>query len=490
MLAFTPQKQWQSKLLTLDKDGELNYLPDIQGNTIPDFSHVGYHHGNKEIPNVPILKTVLPIPGGNADQIIQQAINEIAKLPLNADGVRGAVLLKKGIYRIAGNIKILQSGIVLRGEGDDLDGTRLIATGTGKRALIEVLGTGSLSEIKDTRMRVTDAFVPVGKKSLTLESTKGYNVGDEIVLLRPGTTNWINDIRMNAIMVRPGTLQWKPNDFDLHFERKITEIKGNTITLDNPVMMQIDYKYGGASIYKSSFEGRIREVGIENIRCESAYVNDTDEEHSWTGILFNKVENGWVRNITAKHFVYAGVSLDNSAKNITVTEAKCFDAKSIITGARRYSFNNNGQQNLMMNLETSDGRHDFVTGARTLGPNVFYNGKASKTHADIGPHHRWAVGTLYDNITTDGEINVQDRGNWGSGHGWAGVTQVLWNCTVKRAAVQSPWSSGTNYSIGTIGEKHQGRLPGRPDGFWENQNRKGLNPQSLYMAQYESRRKK
>ncbi len=80
--------------------------------------------------------------------------------------------------------------------------------------------------------------------------------------------------------------------------------------------------------------------------------------------------------------------------------------------------------------------------------------RLKKTHADIGPHHRWAVGTLYDNITTDGEINVQDRGNYGSGHGWAGVTQVLWNCTVKRAAVQSPWTSGKNYNIGMKGDKY------------------------------------
>lgn len=62
--------------------------------------------------------------------------------------------------------------------------------------------------------------------------------------------------------------------------------------------------------------------------------------------------------------------------------------------------------NLFLNLETTEGRHNYITG------------KASKPPADIGPQHRWAVGTLYGNITTDGEINVQDRGNWGTGYGW------------------------------------------------------------------------
>jgi hypothetical protein len=97
------------------------------------------------------------------------------------------------------------------------------------------------------------------------------------------------------------------------------------------------------------------------------------------------------------------------------------------------------------------------------------------------------MGTLYDNITTDGEINVQDRGNWGSGHGWAGVTQIIWNCTVKRAAIQSPWASGLNYCIGLKGEKYEGRFKGRPDAVWEGQNKDGLQPASLYMAQLKAR---
>ena len=141
-----------------------------------------------------------------------------------------------------------------------------------------------------------------------------------------------------------------------------------------------------------------------------------------------------------------------------------------------------------MNCHATDGRHDFVTGARVRGPNAFVHCSAKKTHADIGPHHRWAMGTLYDNIVTDGEINIQDRGNWGSGHGWAGVTQVAWNCTVKRAAIQNPWASGKNYAIGLKGGKFEGRLKGRPDAEWEGQNQEGLQPSSLYEAQLRSRK--
>jgi hypothetical protein len=159
----------------------------------------------------------------------------------------------------------------------------------------------------------------------------------------------------------------------------------------------------------------------------------------------------------------------------------------VITGGLRYSFNNIGQQNLFMNCQATEGRHDFVTGSQVCGPNVFYNCTASQTYSDIGPHHRWAVGTLFDNIITDGAINVQDRGKMGSGHGWAGVTQVLWNCRAKTVIVQSPWTSGKNYSIGTKGERKPGVFNDRPSGVWEGHNETNVFPRSLYVAQLMAR---
>jgi hypothetical protein len=65
---------------------------------------------------------------------------------------------------------------------------------------------------------------------------------------------------------------------------------------------------------------------------------------------------------------------------------------------------------------------------------------------------------------------------------------VLWNCTVKKAAVQSPWANGKNYCIGLKGQKVPGHFKDRPDGEWEGQNKDGLEPQSLYIAQLKARK--
>lgn len=484
--AFKNSKEWQSKFVTLNTDGSLTYHPDEQGNTIPDFSRVGYHENDKAIPQVPVVKTVEAPADDNGERVIQEAIDEVSKREPDANGFRGAILLKKGTYNVPGQLFIRASGIVLRGEGDDKKGTRIVAAGKGQRTLLNIEGTGS---IKPTgpQIKITDNFVPTGAKSFNIASTAGLTVGERIILYRPSTANWIHDLKMDQIQERKGTKQWQAGEYDLHYERAITKIEGNKIYIDNPVVMEMETKYGGGAIYPYSFDGRITEVGVENIYFESEYANDTDEDHGWIAVGLSKIENGWVKNVTARYFGYACVSTEAGSRNITVTDCKCVDAKSIITGGRRYSFNNTGQLNLFINCHAEDGRHDYVTGAKVCGPNVFYNSTAKNVHADAGPHHRWASGTLYDNIVTDGEINVQDRQYMGSGHGWSGVTQVLWNCTAKAAAVQKPWVSGTNYCIGLHGRQAEGSFKGRQYGEWEGLDKDGLVPPSLYMAQYKAR---
>jgi hypothetical protein len=481
------QETWQSKHVRINKKGGLDYIADSLGNIIPDFSNVGYGQNRTSIPVIAVIKTIIPT-GENDQQLIQSAIDEMARMPVGKNGFRGAILLKKGIYKIPGTIYIRAGGIVLRGEGEE---TKLIATGKGQRKLIVVAGIGGLSEIKDSRREIIDNYVPAGAKSFRVNSTTGFKAGDSIVLYRPATQQWINDIRMNEIDRRDSaTRQWDPAEYGLHYERVITRIDKNRIYIDNPVVMPIEEKYGGGAVYRYRFEGRIWNVGIENFLCESEYAGNEDEDHGWEAVFFNRIVNGWVTKVTARYFGYSCVNLGYQARNITVSHCQYLSPRSMITGSRRYSFNNDGQLNLFMHCFASEGRHDYVTGARVCGPNVFYYCRSEKAKADIGPHHRWASGTLYDNIVTDGEINIQDRGNWGTGHGWAGVTQVLWNCKVARAAVQSPWVSGKNYVIGLTGNKYEGRLKERPDAEWEGQNKPGLKPASLYLAQLEAAKNK
>lgn len=481
---------WQSSFVRITPEGELTYIPDEKGNTIPDFSRVGYHHSDRSIPYPKKPDIVLsPLEGVDNLSQIQAAIDEVSRRNPDADGYRGTILLKRGVYPVHGTIRIRQSGIVLTGEGDNVNETRLLAIGKKRFPLIQVSGEGRIREVEGTRVRITDSFVPVGTTSFMVEKPDAFRPGDRVIVFRPGTEAWIHDIQMDRIVERKGTRQWTADQYNFLYEREVLKVEGKRVYIDNPIVMQMEQKYGGGEVYRYTFEGRICEVGVTNMCLESEFEHYEDKDHGWIGVLFDKVENCWARNITCRYFGYAGISCDSDSKNVTVADCRCLETKSVITGGLRYSFNNCGQQNLFMNCQATEGRHDFVTGAKVCGPNVFYNCTATQTYADIGPHHRWASGTLYDNIYTDGEINVQDRGNWGSGHGWSGVTQVLWNCRAKGAAVQSPWTSGDNYCIGLKGKKEQGRFFGRLDARWEGQNEPNVFPRSLYIAQLMSRHK-
>ncbi len=492
-ISYVPQN---SKLVYPGPDGRLVYVPDEKGNIIPDFSHCGYMGGGVALPDVPVAMTVQPQAGGDDTARLQAAIDDVSARALDANGFRGTLLLKRGKYRIGGTLYIRASGVVLRGEGTGENGTVLIATGTEQRTLIEFEGRSFWQEVGGTRQAIVDDYVPVGTRTFAIADASGFAVGDEILVHRPSTAQWIAAIGMDRIeMSHPDVRQWEPGTYDFRFDRTITAIEGNRITIDAPMGNAFEREYGGGWVLKYEYLGRIEQVGIENLRGVSEFDDSEkdesredefiDEDHAWNFVVFSRVQNAWARNITSVHFGYACVTIGNQAKWMTVQDSQCLDPVSQITGSRRYSFPVHGQLSLVQRCYTRRGRHDYVLHARVPGPNVFLDCTADIAHNDSGPHHRWSVCTLFDNVTVNGNaINVQDRQGSGTGHGWAGAQKVLWNCEAESFIVQKPPTS-QNYAIGCIGEKRDGWYR-REDGYWESHGRK-VNPRSLYLKQLEDR---
>jgi hypothetical protein len=183
----------------------LVYVTDDQGNQIPDFSNVGYMSGIVDIPDVPVQGVLDPDPTSDDDGArIQAAIDQVSELPLDENGFRGSVLLSAGEYRIGGTLYIRASGVILRGEGQDLTtGTVLRATGVRPAAdvspMIVVQGSGSRQKVPGTEHNIVDDYVPVGARSFAVDSTDGLSVGDTVIVHRPGPANWIHDINMDQL---------------------------------------------------------------------------------------------------------------------------------------------------------------------------------------------------------------------------------------------------------------------------------------------------
>lgn len=479
-----------SSLVSVGTNGHLVYTADVKGNVVPDFSAVGYMNSEAPIPTVGVVLIVNPVAGDNLANV-QNAINQVATMPLDANGFRGAILFNAGTYNISNTITITANGIVLRGVGFNGSGTNFIATKTSQHILIDFIGSSgtAYNSANSTRKAITDLYVPIGAKQITVASGHTFAIGDKVFVHRIPNAPWINLLGMNLLStIDPAATNWVADAYDMDSERKIMNINGNVITLDAPIMDVIDPVYSTGELVKFT-DNRINNCGIENMRISSNYFSETDELHGWEAVSFDNIYNSWARNLEVYYFGYSAVHINSDASFITVDSCKMLDAKSIIDGSRRYSFNVDGQRCLVQNCTTRNGRHDYVNGSRTCGPNVFYNSTATIQHSDIGPHHRWATGILFDNLTGNGSMNVQNRLDSGSGHGWSGGQIMFWNCTAFKMIVQDPPGDQRNWAIGCKSPTitNVGGWITESSGFIESQGTFITAIPSLFIAQLNER---
>jgi hypothetical protein len=375
-------------------------------------------------------------------------------------------------------LKIETSGVVLRGEGDGETGTVIVDVLHKQHDFTQISGTGSLTAILNTKTDITDDYVPVGTKVVHVADAACFSVGDQVCVNRPATKEWLHELGTdNLPKDYPRVRDWTTDQYNLHWERKIVSIQGNEITLDAPIVDALNRKLSKSYLFKYTYDGRISRIGIENLRLESSYDSTikhdvtleqiknglnsveaqkeypqvfADEQHGWAAIAIEKAEDCWVRNVTSVYFGLSCVRINRTAKHITVQDCKYIDPVSEITGGRRYSFYVNGQLNLVQRCYSRDGRHDFVLSSQTCGPNVFFDCKGDHSWSMTEPHHRWAQGCLWDNVVTIGPwswMEAVNRSSSGTGHGWAGVNMVFWNCDAKFFFIEKP-PTGQNFGIG------------------------------------------
>ena len=471
--------------------GRMIQQPDALGNRVLDFSGVGYRGGTVPISEVPVKLTISPVAGDNTVHL-QNAINQVGALPLDTNGFRGALLLLPGEYPLSNTVNITASGVVLRGSGNGTNGTILRATAGQQYTLINLIGSGSETIVSGTTHTITNYYVPVGARSCFVDSTSGLAVGDRVYVQNVATVDWIHDMGMDLLCCEPAIHIWTPPEYTRDYDRFITHIQGNQVFVDAPLPNAIDAGYTNGTIRKFTWSGLIQNVGIEHLRGVSDYTNSVDENHGWTFVAFTRVDHGWARDLVSKSFGYCSVQLSRDVRNVTVADCQALDPVSQITGGRRYAFIiERVALCLVKNCYTRQDRHQFVTQAYGDGPNAFVDGLSDDAKADAGPHHRWNTGTLWDSVTVNGNnLNSENRGNNGSGHGWAGGNEVIWNAQAAGFSVQNP-PGARNWLIGSIGPIQNGTAYVGPHdpGTYDSSGATATNvfPQSLYYAQLQDR---
>ncbi len=491
---------------------------------IPDFSRVGYKYGDEAIPSPSVAATIdlaavsaalSAHSAKDTTDYIQKVIDQVGA----AGG--GTVLLKNGTYNVSRILFLDRSGVVLRGESESgtvikfrrhiqmpvinigatvtaataPDGAHLISGRVVNVSTMKAAGTGGSSTFGSVTLYiytprisdpvygfispVVDDYTPLGRLYLRVRDASKFHPGEKVAIFRPGTAKWISDIGMDKIADNgrsaqgSGTIQWDPTGYTFYWSRVVTAVKGDQVWLDAPVVMALDRQYGSGMLVKYQME-RVTGCGVEKLTVDCDYDasqiysgQPVDERHAWSAVSVTAAEHCWIRNLTSRHMGFALAKLDKGSRCISVLDCSCLEPVSAVQGARRYAFcaSDRSELGLFKNCRCDYDRHSFVNNGASLGPHVFTQCTATNAQSSIGPHNNFATGTLFDCITSDGNMEVQDAGNMGTGHGWRGANTVFWNCDngTHSLVVQSLWASAKNYSVGNICRKLASTSPYEKD---------------------------
>jgi hypothetical protein len=482
--------------VSLDSSGKLVYQSLPSGDRIADFSYAGYMGGGVPMPRVAAAGPVITPSGGDDTAAVQHAIDQVSALPLK-NGFRGTVVLAAGTFLCSATLNINASGVVLRGNGPGpgADATILKMTGDPHVA-IEISGNEEIQKV-GSPAHIVEPYVPSGAQSITLDDASSFAPGDTIRITRYTTPQWLHFMGMDRL-VRDGQAEaWVGNSISTL--RVVIGRQGNELRLEVPLTDSYDRKYlvpEGAEVTKVSITGSIEQDGIESLHIVAPPRHVAFQDPLFRAINLRGLRDGWVRDVLVDDTT-EGIDAAQDASRITMRNIFFRHSTTITSSAKPADFALRGTQLLVLRCGSAGNDLFYViTGARNQGPNVVLE---SKFLGDgrVQPHQRWATGLLVDNVEVPhGGIDMKNRGEMGSGHGWTMGWGVVWNSSADSLVIQNP-PGAANWSIGTSGKEEKEAMkiigvhprdagPSLPQGFIESPNHRVL-PESLYRAQLTER---
>ncbi len=417
--------------------------------------------------------------------------------------------------------------MVVRGEGNGSDPSENTVIydsyrdPDGKEAWRSIIQVGNRTSDnwnsnKSDEENILDDIVPVGAKTVRIQENRNYKKGDLVCIYHPCTEAWLESINYGEVGNDPSKYKdWTPSSAPIYYHRTVTAVTHSgdetIVEFNAPVFYSLKRSLSQSVLYRFQ-RISLQNIGLENLRVDCAAKNIPDENHSWNSIGYVNADNCWAQDVVAIHFSQAGFYTQR-ATGITFERCFSLDPVGMVTGERMYNFNQSSRSQLILYKEcyARGGRHNFVSnGTSTVSGCVVYKCKSEGSRTSSEGHRIWSQGMLFDsyedfnpisNSSSLVTLGFYNRWNMGSGHGWAMVHGVMWNCNMvtdhstpeAQANSNNNTRSGIycekpptaqNYAIGCRVEISADiKVYRKSLGFVEGTNQSGLNPMSLYAAQ-------
>ncbi len=454
---------------------------------LPDFSHAGYHRGERPLPQVDpgvSVKSFGAKGDGRADdtKAFQEAI---------AKTVRGTIEVPPGRYLITDMLEISRPGIVLRGAGPDrsilfcptpLNQIRPDwgATTTGRRtsnyswsggfiALRGKFGSERLTDITGSAVR--------GDSSVTVAAVAKLRVGQEVEIYQTDTRK--NSLATHLYAGDAGPVHNLKGRARTSLITRITARAGQRVTFDRPLRSDLRPEWKPRL---RVFTPTVTESGVEGLGFEfpnTPYLGHFTEL-GYNAVALTGVAHCWIRNIRVRNAdsgpyvsgafnTMDGVVLESER---TVDSQKCTGHHGVSLG---------GTDNLAVNFDI---RTRFIHDAMVSGfcsGNVYARGRGVDLSLD---HHRYAPN---ENLYTDLDAGAGKR-LWKCGGGAAlgkhcGNRGTFWNIRADNPLSYPPPGFGPD-SLNLVGLKTRQPTEARMAGKWfEAIPPARLHPQNLHEAQ-------
>lgn len=465
------------------------------GGRLADFSRAGYREGAQPLPTVAQAVSVKDF-GAVGDGVTDDT--KAFQAAINAT-TRGAVGVPPGRYVITDYVRIMKSGVVLRGAGPtksvlwfprglDEVHPRQGRTSTGSPAsgysfdgaFIVVQGdyqAKPLAKIVATARR--------GDSAVEVDRTAGLAVGDTVlVVVREDAAQTLKTFLYNG---DPGDIR-RGKALDTKMRARVVAIEGAKVRLDRALRFETRAEWKPEL---RSFRPTVTESGVEGLGFEfpAEKYRGHFKEHGFNAIELRGVTDCWVRDVAIHNgdlginVVACGNTLDGVVFT-AATERASREGPIEVTGHHAIQCKG-AEDNLVTRFDLRTSYVHDLSVEHASG-NVFAAGRGADLCFD---HHK---DTPYENLFTDIDCG---RGNrvWRCGGGasigrQSAGWETWWNIRAARAIEPPPKGWGAP-SMNFVGLTTKSRSVLEAGGWWwEAIAPERIEPRDLHAAQVERRR--